>query len=254
MMAQKRPPAKPPVHHFGERLRASKYSYRLVRDEYALVNRKPSITLPRALYSDALWESQAWAFEDAEHTRFSDEYCDRQRAEALKNYDLNMAFFAQLSGREFLNALNEMLRKHKYLRPVTELATMDDEIGIYVMVLDRYKQVYFGQSWDIRKRIKQHWAGTKQFDRLVFGDVETSVLSIDSFRPLDTTRIFAAKTVRGDELERRLVNTFPPDFMLNRIDGGERFMGARFLTSEVKRRQLVLEAGPVLTAEMQPVS
>jgi len=106
-------------------------------------------------------------------------------------------------------------------------------------VLDRYKQVYVGQAWDIRNRIKQYWSGTKQFDRLIFGDVETSVLSIDSFRALDTTRIFTAKTISGEELEQRLVNTFRPDYMLNRIPGGDRHMGSRFLFSEVKRRQLV---------------
>lgn len=85
------------VGHLGETLRASKYSFRLVRDEYALVNRKPSTRLPRALYRNALWEAQDWAFGDEDHTRFSDGYCNDQRAAALENFDLNMAFFAQLS-------------------------------------------------------------------------------------------------------------------------------------------------------------
>jgi len=150
-----------------------------------------------------------------------------------------MAFFAQLPADAFEEALIEMLRKHKYLRPVTDLTTLDDEMGIYVMVLDGYKQAYIGQAWDIRKRVKRHWNGTKQFDRLLFPDKETSVLSIDSFRALDTTRIFAAKTILGEELEQRLVNTFPPDFLLSRVPGGTRIMGARFLPSEIKRRELV---------------
>jgi hypothetical protein len=88
-------------------------------------------------------------------------------------------------------------------------AAFDGVQGAYVMVLDRYKQAYIGQAWDIRARIKRHWSGTKQFDRLIFPDKETSVLSIDSFRALDTTRIFAAKTGRGLELEQRLLSTFP---------------------------------------------
>ncbi|CAI3796766.1 hypothetical protein NKCBBBOE_01658 [Pseudarthrobacter sp. MM222] len=46
---------------------------------------------------------------------------------------------------------------------------------------------------DIRTRIKRHWSGTKQFDRLIFGTKESSILSIDSFWPLDTMRIFAPK-------------------------------------------------------------
>lgn len=112
------------------------------------------------------------------------------------------------------------------------------------MVLDRYKQVYIGQAENIRLRIKRHWAGTKQFDRLIFPDPETSVLSIDSFRALDTTRVFAVKTKRGLDLEDKFVEAFPPDYLLNRVDGGARLMGSRFLLGEIKRRRLVQEADP----------
>lgn len=211
-----REPKEGPVKHFGESLRASRYSHRLVREEYALPSKKSSSRFPREMYSDAQWAAEAWAFEDEGHTLLSAEYCRLQRAAALENFDLNMAFFAKLPAESF-EELTEMLRKHKYLRPVTDLTALDNEMGIYVMVLDGYRQAYIGQSWDIRKRIKRHWSGTKQFDRLLFPDKETSVLSIDSFPALDTTRIFAAKTVRGEELERRLVSTFPPDFLLNRV-------------------------------------
>jgi hypothetical protein len=231
--------AVPRVKHFGETLRASRYGHRLTRDQYALVNKKPSSRFPREMYTDELWAAMAWMYEDEAHTRLSDEYCTLQREAALENFDLNMEFFARLSADRFEEALTEMLRKHKYLRPVTDLTTMDDEMGIYVMVLDGYPQAYIGQAWDIRKRIKRHWTGTKQFDRLLFPDKETSVLSIDSFRALDTARIFAAKTIRGEELEQRLVNTFPPGFLLNRVPGGTRIMGARFLPSEIRRRQLL---------------
>ena len=70
------------------------------------------------------------------------------------------------------------------------------------MVLDLYKQAYTGQAADIRMRIKRHWSGTKQFERLIFGTKESSVLSIDSFRALDTTRIFAAKTPPVEQATR----------------------------------------------------
>jgi hypothetical protein len=129
---------------------------------------------------------------------------------------------------------------------------MDGAEGVYVMVLDRYKQAYIGQAWDIRARIKRHCGGTKQFDRLIFGDINTSVLSIDSFRARDTTRIFAAKTTRGLKMEERLVSAFPPDFLLNRVPGGDRITGARFLHSEVKRRQLVPDVEPAMIDEPQP--
>lgn len=68
-------------------------------------------------------------------------------------------------------------------------------------------------------------------------------MSIDSFRALDTTRIFASRTINYDALEARLVRTFPPDYLLNRIGGGA-VTGLRgmFISAEMKRRQLGLPA------------
>ena len=152
-----------------------------------------------------------------------------------------MAYFAQIPHTDFEDVLQEMLAKNKRLRPVTDLKTLDEEWGVYVLVLDEYRQAYIGQSsWDMRKRIKAHWNGTKQFDRLLWGGVEESVMSIDSFRALDTTRIFAAKTINYNSLETRLVRSFPPDYLLNRIGGGA-VTGLRglFIGAEMKRRQLV---------------
>lgn len=241
-MVQQRQAARLPVHHFGERLRASKYGYRLVRDQYAVPNKTNSTWEPRELRGDALWAAHAWMYEDEDHRIYSDEFCDLQREAALENFDLNMAFFRQLSGRDFLEALNSFVGSYSRLQPVTELAALDGVEGVYVMVLDRYKQVYIGQASDMRLRIKRHWAGTKQFDRLIFPDKETSVLSIDSFRALDTTRVFAVKTRRGLDLEDDMVETFPPDYLLNRVSGGRREMGSRFLLTEIKHRQLTPEA------------
>lgn len=99
----------------------------------------------------------------------SDEYCRQQREDALENFDLNMAFFAQIPEASFDEALTEMLRKNKRLRPVTDLRSLDGEVGLYVLVLDDYRQAYIGRSWDLRRRIKSHWSGTKQFDRLLWG-------------------------------------------------------------------------------------
>ncbi|MDQ0661586.1 hypothetical protein QFZ35_000084 [Arthrobacter ulcerisalmonis] len=85
-----------------------------------------------------------------------------------------------------------MLARHKNLRAVTDLSAWDGVEGVFVMVLDRYKQVYIGQALDIRSCVKRHWSGTKQSDRLIFPDKPSSVLPIYSFRALDTSRIFAA--------------------------------------------------------------
>jgi hypothetical protein len=81
------------------------------------------------------------------------------------------------------------------------------------------------------------------------GGVEESVMSIDSFRALDTTRIFAFRTINADALETRLVSTFPPDYLLNRIGGGAvSGLRGRFISAEMKRRGLVpTEARPQIT-------
>lgn len=233
------------MEHFGELVRPGKYGLRLTREMYALVNKKSSTRIPEYMLTDELRAELQPHFEDEAMTIRTDEYCRRQRELALENFDLNMAYFASIPPESFEEALQEMLRKHKRMRPVTDLKTLDGEWGAYVLVLDDYRQAYIGQAWDMRKRIKAHWTGTKQFDRLLWGSVEESVMSIDSFRPLDTTRIFACKTMNYDTLEARLVNTFPPDFLLNRIGGGAvSGMRSIFIGAEMKRRQLMKPEGP----------
>jgi hypothetical protein len=234
--------AGPAVEHLGELIRPGKYGHRLTREMYALVNKKSSVRIPDYMLTDELRAALAPRFEDADLTIRSDEYCRQQRQDALENFDLNMAFFAQIPQESFEDALTELLQKNKSLRPITDLRTLDDREGAYVMVLDDYRQAYIGQAWDMRRRIKAHWSGTKQFDRLIWGDVHDSVLSIDSFRALDTTRIFAARTINADRLESKLVRTFPPDYLLNRIGGGALTgMRALFIGTEVKRRQLTTQ-------------
>jgi 3-dehydroquinate synthetase len=85
-----------------------------------------------------------------------------------------------------------------------------------------------GTQGSAMARIKNHWSGTKQFDRLLWGGVDESVMSIDNY----------------DALESRLVRTFPPDYLLNRIGGGA-VTGLRglFIAAEMKRRQLIIEPG-----------
>ena len=119
------------------------------------------------------------------------------------------------------------------------------------MVFDGYRQVYVGQSSDIRKRVKTHWTGTKEFDRLLCGDTHDSVLSIDAFRCLDTTRIFAACTNRADTLEKKILRTLPKGYVLNRVDGG-RPNGLRvmFLGLETNRWKL---AAPDIAPEISAV-
>ena len=101
--------------------------------------------------------------------------------------------------------------------------------GIYVLVLDKYKQVYVGQSMvDIFKRIKRHWQRKIEFENLLIGKVNKTKFSIDSFGILDTTRIYVELIDSGrynvsakiDERERYLVNKIPDKFLLNKVGGG----------------------------------
>lgn len=70
-------------------------------------------------------------------------------------------------------------------------------------------------------RIQQHWRGAHPFDRLIWPNEKTSILSIDSFRALDTTRIFALRCSNGFERENQHLESIPPKFVLNRIVGGK---------------------------------
>lgn len=138
----------------------------------------------------------------------------------MKNYDLNMKYMNNLSSDDFNHALNVFLSKNKGITQITDLTTCDCMEGIYILVLDAYKQVYIGQSTNIKKRIMGHWSKTKPFDRLIFGRVENSILSIDSFGALDTTRIFVCPTSHLFEVEAKLVRSMDAKYMLNRTAGG----------------------------------
>lgn len=235
------------IEHFGEVIQEGKYGYKLTRQWYALINKRSSLYTRREAVSEELWAATTWCYEDEDHRILTDEWCEANRRDALENFDLNMAYFAQIRPEDFEAALQEMLARAKRLRPVEDLKKLDDVEGLYVMVLDEYRQAYIGTSDNIRRRILKHWNGTKQFDRLIWGDKHESVLSIDAFRPLDTTRIYAMRTVNGFELEERLVRRFPPDYLLNRIGGGEmNGFRAAFISAEVKRRNLAPEAAPAV--------
>jgi hypothetical protein len=183
--------------HFGTAVRSHfGLGLRISRDTYATINNRSS--LPRWHREDnpELWDSLDWSYEDAEHLFHSDEWCEEHRERALQNFDLNMAHFASLDRDEFESALKSVVASQPGMVEVTDLTKWDGVPGLYIMVLDEFAQVYVGvagASSGIAKRIRQHWANQKQFDRLIWGSVDTSILSIDSFRALDTTRIVRSR-------------------------------------------------------------
>lgn len=158
-------------------------------------------------------------FADEEH--YSDEWVEKHYKDCMKNFDLNMKYFESLDYNDFDKKLELFVKKNKFI----EANNLDDLVisGIYILVLDKYKQVYIGKSDNIRKRILKHWSGKKEFDRLIFGRVEDSIISIDSFGALDTTRIFYKKINSCFELyssEEKYVNKFNKKYLLNRVGGG----------------------------------
>lgn len=109
------------------------------------------------------------------------------------------------------------------------------------MVLDEYCQVYVGTSKDLKKRVMAHWSKTKPFDRLIFGTIETSILSIDSFRALDTTRIFVATNDHTYLKENVYINSFDQKYVLNRTAGGEMPNGLIDAIKHRRTRNLAIE-------------
>lgn len=210
--------------HFGLTVRAgSRNGLRIDRETYARINKRSSTYIRRDQVSSEMWEEFSEFYEDEDHRILTDEWCARQQERALENFDLNMAYFASLDHAEFDAALNESVATQRGMKEVTDLNKWDGVGGIYVMVLDDYRQAYVGVTQSmggVRERIRQHWSKTKQFDRLLWGSVTESIISIDSFRALDTTRIFAARSSDPWSIEEKLMRTFPKGYLLNRLMGG----------------------------------
>ena len=207
------------ILHFGVRIKKSENN-KIARESYAIIDKKSSIWTPStpSRYSDP--EKRRKYFEDEECRIYSDSFCEEWQEKCLINFDKNMAFFAQIPSTDFEEALHQIIKSNKTIKQVLDLNECKEICGVYIMVLDEYKQIYIGQAQDIKKRIMSHWSKRKQFDRLLFGNVNDSVLSIDSFGALDTTRIFVLETDSLDYYEVKLQKKIPSAFKLNRMGGG----------------------------------
>ena len=174
------------------------------------IKNKPSNRLSKELYLSAKPEGmRGWEEKHYEH----------QKVKASLNYDLNMRFFESLDFAIFNSYIEEKVKKHKFIECI-DLKELSNTTGLYMMVLDKYKQVYIGISGDIKRRIQNHWNRRKSLERLIFGDVFTSIIPIDSFGALDTTRIFYIKNSSIYKLEEKIVKDFQGLYLLNRSAGG----------------------------------
>ena len=210
--------------HFGVTVRSAKYGLHLNRDTYALIN--PRNTFYKRFgghYKFPSLEAKN-AYADEDGTFYTTEWCEEYRSFCLKNFDLTMRYLAALDYNEFESELSSFLQKYSDFKAVTDLTDYTNIPGYYVMVLDNYSLVYIGTTTTgIRKRIQEHWHNTVGFDRLLLPlyNAETSILSIDSFRALDTTRIFAFPSSPPHDLENDFINFFSRKFISNRIGGGK---------------------------------
>lgn len=204
------------ITYFGINILEKSDGLELTRDNYIKVNNKSTLR-KGVLYSDS--------------------FVNKQTKESLFNYDLNMEYFRLLSKRKFNKKLKKYIKKTKVFKEIIDLAPLNGVSGYYIMVLDKYSQAYIGQSKNIKARIQSHWSKQKEFDRLVFGTKHNSILSIDSFRAYDTTRIFVFPTEELDTYENKFINLFDKKYLLNRTSGG-RLAGLKEAELNAKTRAL----------------
>lgn len=236
------------MQHFGEWLSSSQFGDVMARATYGYPSRTPHQRFRREQMPARYWEGRAWQFRDEEQTRFSDAFLLWNRDEALRNYDLSLAYFDTLDAAEFETALTAVLSEGRSLRLVGDLTQWEGAEGVYVMVFDGFKQLYVGQSGNVRKRVRQHWSGRKSFDRLVYGTPYDSILPVDELRALDTTRLYAARSLHPDPLEERLERAADPRFTLNRMAGGA-FNPLAILLTGARARDHALTAVPATREE-----
>lgn len=241
--------------HFGVTVREGKRGLKLTRETYAIISDTNSFypktdnsPQSRKLYEDMRRPYQKLGIEpwtDTTRKKYTDEWCQWHYKNCLENFDLNMEFFAALSRDEFDTAITTFLDNHQEFRQISDLNICAGKSGYYMMVLDEYCQVYIGTTDDIKRRIQQHWSSSKPFDRLLFpiGAVDTSILSVDSFRAYDTTRIYAYITPNTYESEDIYINHFSAEFVCNRLAGGKITGGLLQAIAMKKQRQLNNEGG-----------
>lgn len=225
------------MEHFGIKLRKSKYGMELVRENYAIINNKSSLPKNKFLENKG-------AYTDETGRYYTDEWCCAYRKLCLENFDLNMRFYQSLDHNKFQQSLTNFLSVHKEFEEISDLNKYNAISGYYILVLDKYCRVYIGTTMNIKRRILQHWAKVKAFDRLLLPmyNVDTSILSIDSFRALDTTRIFVYVTNNTYIQEDNFINFFPSEFVSNRLAGGKvenNFLSVLAMASTVKTHKLV---------------
>lgn len=220
------------IKHFGIWIDSTLPSAKISREHYAEIDRYSSFSPPA--YTKYLAEKGDTRFvvdETEECGIYSEEWCISHRKMCLKNFDINMERFASLDAETFEKVLLRFVKGRKFQEIYTLVDPMCIErpysLGIsgyvYIMVFDAYKKAYIGITTNsLKQRIEQHWKRQRAFDRLLYGSVKESVLSIDSFGPLDTTRIFVLpytkdRKTKLEDYEHICIKAFDNNYLLNRM-------------------------------------
>ena len=103
------------MEHFGVKLIKRGLEFKLLRDEFALINTKPSLP-----FFSSLTEKNAYA--DEQGTSYREEWCNEYRELCLKNYDLNMEFYSMLDKIEFNTTLESFLKHYDRFNQVFDLS------------------------------------------------------------------------------------------------------------------------------------
>lgn len=220
------------IKHFGVWINSTLPTAKINREHYAEIDRYSSFYPPA--YTKYLAENGDERFvidETGECGIYSEEWCISHQRDCLKNFDINMERLASLDAETFDKVLSRFVKGRKF----QEILRLDDPICtekpysqgisglVYIMVFDAYKTAYIGITTNsLKQRIEQHWKRQRAFDRLIYGSVENSVLSIDSFGPLDTTRIYILpytkeRKTKLEDYERICIKAFDNQYLLNRL-------------------------------------
>ena len=64
-----------------------------------------------------------------------------------------MAFFEKLDENEFNKVVNKIFNKFKNIYEINNLNEVNNISGVYILVLQEYKQIYVGESINVGRRI-----------------------------------------------------------------------------------------------------
>ncbi len=160
---------------------------------------------------------------------YNEEYIRRHTPAIMKNLELNLNYFDKLNYEDFNTKFQDFLKlkSNSNIKEVSDLNLYKKSSGIYILVLDKYKQVYIGQATkSITQRIVRHWSRKIEFDSILVGKTNETKISIDSFGIMDTTRIFVEEIDSMSKIDSReefLIKHFPKEYILNKIGGGIKF-------------------------------